>query len=266
MQAFFDESGHIDQPGYYAVAGFIGSDYQWQELERLWRDALAAFGAPYMHMREFAHSKGPFTGWEKGPREGLMAAVVAALKESRLTAVGCAMRVADFKALTEDQQSRMVSPYFCCLQDVMFGFAMTSQEAPAGLTLQVIGDQGTEYEAIAHKLWTVLPELGVPYDRLAPKLEYRNMRDNPGLQAADVLAYEMTKELASQDGRPDAAMRWPLDQLLRDQAEREIMMLVFRNREYLLGQADGHIGTRVGEAIVETHLDEMMRIYRIPKG
>jgi hypothetical protein len=261
--AFFDESGHVARPGYYGVAGLIGSDYQWSVFNRIWGETLTQTGAPYVHMREFAHSAGLFEGWKGDPRrEQLMAGVIRAVTESRLTAIGSAVRMADFKALSEAERDRLGgSPYFGCLQDVLFGFALTSQQMPAGEVLAVTGDQ-SDYQARARQLYDVLLRSGHPYERMSPTLRFANMRETPELQGADVLTYEITKELSNQDLRPEDQMRWPLDQILTDQAMREIMMVVFRNHAYLQGQADGIIDTDVGMSIVDRDIDEMMRIYR----
>src|SRR5712692_3211979 len=88
-RAYFDESGNEELPGYFGVAGFAGSDYQWSIFEKLWKEALDGAAAPYLHMREFAHSVEAFEGWkgDDSRREQLMAGVVRAILESGLSAV-----------------------------------------------------------------------------------------------------------------------------------------------------------------------------------
>jgi hypothetical protein len=60
--AYFDESGQEDQPGYFGIAGFVGAVAQWNVLEGRWTKALHDVGVPYLHMREFAHSVGASKG------------------------------------------------------------------------------------------------------------------------------------------------------------------------------------------------------------
>ena len=115
-----------DQPGYFGIAGFVGAVAQWNVLETLWTKALRDVDVPYLHMREFAHSVGAFEGWrnENQKREHVMAGVVEAVLKSELTAVGSAMRIQDFQALSGEQRSRMRAPFLGCLQDVLYGFAL----------------------------------------------------------------------------------------------------------------------------------------------
>jgi hypothetical protein len=262
-EAYVDESGHQAQPGYYGVAGFIGSAYQWGRFTTKWTKTLSEAGVPYLHMREFAHSVDGFRGWSGDPRrEQLMAGVVQAITHGRLTAVGSALRTADFNALAEGERTRLGgSPYYGCLQDVLYGFALTAQNMPAGEILTIIVDHN-DYEHRAQQMYQLLRQRGAPYDRLAPALQFADMRQTPGIQAADVLAYEVVKELSNQDRRPDDKMRWPLDQILTDQASREIAMIVYRNRGYLQGQVDQVMDTAAGVSIVDEGIDEMLRIYR----
>ena len=83
-RAYFDESGNEELPGYFGVAGLVGSDSQWSVFDRLWKETLETTGAPYLHMREFAHSVDAFTEWKgnKARREQLMDGVVAAVLQS----------------------------------------------------------------------------------------------------------------------------------------------------------------------------------------
>ena len=141
--AYFDESGAEELPGYFGVAGFAGSEHQWNVFQSLWKETLEETGAPYVHMREFAHSVGAFAGWKKDTtrRERLMAGAVAAVLRSDLTAVGSAMRVDDFNALVEEERTRLVSPYYCCLQDVLWGFALMTMDEDPQIEMNVTGDQ-----------------------------------------------------------------------------------------------------------------------------
>ena len=161
-RAYFDESGNEELPGYFGVAGLVGSDNQWSVFDRLWKETLETTGAPYLHMREFAHSVDAFTEWkdDKARREQLMAGVVAAVLQSELTAVGSALRVGDFDALTEEQRIRLQSPYFFCLQDVLWGFALTNLDEDPKVEVHVSGDRHGQHEDKARKLHRAMRRAG----------------------------------------------------------------------------------------------------------
>lgn len=262
-RAYFDESGSEEPPDYFGVAGFVGSDSQWSVFDELWNHALATTDAPYLHMREFAHSVDAFTDWkgDSARREQLMAGVVAAVLQSDLTAVGSALRVADFAALTKKQRTRLRSPYFCCLQEVLWGFAVTTLYEDPKVEVHVTGDRHRQHEDTTRKLIRALRKIGEPFANLSDELNFADMRQTPGLQAADLLAYEMVKELKNQDARPEDQMRWPLDQILSEPESPHGKMLKYITAEMLQAQAAGQ-WDRLKSDILQSNLNESTRILR----
>ena len=263
MRAYFDESGSEDPHGYFGVAGFVGSDDQWRVFDWMWKEALKTTGASYLHMREFAHSVDAFTEWKDDNvrREQLMAGVVAAVLESELIPVGSAMRVGDFNALTDKQRERLQSPYFCCLQDVLFGFALNTLGEDPGVELHVTGDRHGQHEEKARKLHRALRQSGEAFANLSDELNFADMQQTFGLQAADLLAYEMVKELRNQDERSEDRMRWPLDQILSEPESPRGKMLKYITAEMLQAQAAGQWNRRRGN-VLQRSLDESLRILR----
>ena len=256
VRAYFDESGSEELPGYFGVAGFVGSDYQWSVFDRLWEEALEITGAPYLHMREFAHSVDAFTDWkeDKTRRKQLMAGVVAAVLQSELTPVGSAIRVSDFDALTEEQRIRVQSPYFYCLQEVLWGFALATLDEDSEVEVHVTGDRHRQHEEKARKLHRALRRTGGLCANLSEKLNFADMQQTFGLQAADLLAYEMVKELKNQDVRPEDRMRWPLDRILAEPESPRSKMLKYNTAEMLQVQVAGQ-GDRRKRALVHNSIE-----------
>ncbi len=262
-EAYFDESGDEAMPGYFGVAGFAGPEHQWRLFDELWKMALEQTGAPYLHMREFAHSVEAFAGWRQDHtrREQLMAGVVTAILTSELSAVGSALRVDDFNSLTEAERQGCVSPYYCCLQDVLWGFALMTMDENPPVEMHITGDRNEEREDKAKKLHRALRGTGGFFANFSEELHYADMRQTFGLQAADLLAYEMVKELRNQDARPEDRMRWPLDQVLSDPESPQGKMLKYTTAEMLRTQANGQ-WQKQGHDVVTRNLDESLRILR----
>ena len=263
VRAYFDESGSEELPGYFGVAGFVGSDYQWSVFDRLWEEALEITGPPYLHMREFAHSVDAFTDWkeDKTRRKQLMAGVVAAVLQSELTPVGSAIRVSDFDALTEEQRIRVQSPYFYCLQEVLWGFALATSDEDSEVEVHVTGDRHRQHEEKASKLHRALRRTGGLCANLSEKLNVADMQQTFGLQAADLLAYEMVKELKNQDVRPEDRMRWPLDRILAEPESPRGKMLKYNTAEMLQAQVAGQWDRRTRD-VLQKNLDASLRILR----
>jgi hypothetical protein len=65
---YADGSGGVDI-GASIVSGWLSEVYQWELFDYDWRILLAQYDLPYFHMKEFAHSKGPFTNWKDEPNK-----------------------------------------------------------------------------------------------------------------------------------------------------------------------------------------------------
>jgi hypothetical protein len=209
---------------------------------------------------------GAFEGWkgQSDRREALMNGVVVAIRAAMLVPVGSALRLSDYDSLPEEARGRLRGPYYCCLQDVLYGFSLMAEDLGPG-SLAVTGDRNDELAEDARKLHAALRGAGGWFEVLADGLEYADMRAAYGLQAADLLAYEMTKELANQDLRPEDRMRWPLDQIISDERLPVGKALKYNTLEMLRAQADGNWMARRRELILE-ELDESMRLLRDKGG
>ena len=65
MTAYFDESYAAlpTNKGYMVVCGWIASVEEWERFEVDWKLFLISYKVPYFHMKEFAHSVGPYKKW-----------------------------------------------------------------------------------------------------------------------------------------------------------------------------------------------------------
>ena len=222
---------------------------------------MASVGTNDLHMREFSAQQKAFKGWDEPKRKRLMAGAIAAIKKTRLTAVGAAMSTEVFNSLDKLQKSRMQDPYYCCLQEVLYGFALVGDDAPPDDATTIIASRQDEYSGKAKLMWRTLKTVGWPYSR-CDYLLYRDMRGIPGLQASDLLTYEMTKELSNQDNRPNDARRWAFDQILRDQASRRSLFIKFLTKDYIVAQSNLAADEGKRRKVVESNMLESMRLYR----
>jgi len=62
---YYDASGSQSQPDKpLVVVGLLSTEGKWLKCEKEWDAVLAEFGAPYLHMKEFAPGVGPFASWK----------------------------------------------------------------------------------------------------------------------------------------------------------------------------------------------------------
>ena len=89
--AYIDGSGDGTDPKttVVSVGGYIAHESRWAEFERRWRAALDVNGVPALHMKEFAHSTGPFKDWKgnEPKRSSFLADLVAIINDCTIQTV-----------------------------------------------------------------------------------------------------------------------------------------------------------------------------------
>lgn len=124
LKAYLDDSGDKTDRQHTAVAlaGYIGTAPAWGVFEREWQGVLATFGAPYLHMKEFAHSLGAFASWkgDEERRRGLLRELCAVIGKARLHGIGAVVRLDDLARFNADHGTRIepmpLTIYFAMLE------------------------------------------------------------------------------------------------------------------------------------------------------
>lgn len=83
--AYYDASGTQSAAEHpLLIAGLIAAVPKWQCFDAAWSAVLAEFDVPYLHMREYAHSLGPFKSWKnnKARRDAFMRRLVEVIAGS----------------------------------------------------------------------------------------------------------------------------------------------------------------------------------------
>lgn len=246
LTGFFDESGHSSATEFFALAAFVAEDADWATFGDRWRQALAQSGASYLHMREFAHRVGAFKGWTEEQRRGLLAGCVDAINSIPAIAVGAATSVADFMALSPQEQTTLQDPFFCCFQEVVRGAAISACFEPPGIRVRMIFSQQDEFSAMARQLWDVMASAIDVKERME-SLAFQDMRGVPALQAADLLAYEFRHYYHLRKTRPELAPRWAFVEIVRHQRTTyNAYRLKYLPGWYLKAQAEGAFEELIG--------------------
>jgi hypothetical protein len=236
---YFDESGHSSGTEYFSLAAFVSNKLEWEKFDKQWRRALEQNGAPYLHMREFAHFRGPFTGWSEERRRSLLSECVTAINSINSIAVGAAMSVEDFKTLGPEGQSKLQDPFFCCFQEVVRGVALNAVFEQKNLKAHMVFSQQDEFRSKAMKLYDAMAYNSDVRTRMG-SLKFRNMHDVPALQAADLLAYELRHFYHLRKTKPGDPPRWAFRKIVMHQRNAYgAFMLKYLPSWYLQAQAAG---------------------------
>src|SRR5437870_680727 len=80
LSVYLDTSGAQDNDDPMVAVGFLATDQQWRRFQRDWDAMLSRHGVPYLHMREFAHSKTPYEEWkDDAPRRAALLGEAASM-------------------------------------------------------------------------------------------------------------------------------------------------------------------------------------------
>jgi hypothetical protein len=84
LTVYSDTSGMQKSSDPLVMASLVSPVSRWLRFEREWKAMLKEHGIPYLHMKEFAHSLGPFKDWKGNEkrRAAFLARVVAVIHHS----------------------------------------------------------------------------------------------------------------------------------------------------------------------------------------
>ncbi len=202
--AYFDESGTHASAPVVAVAGFISTVERWRNLEREWSTVLRMYKLEYFHMTDFENRWGPYRDWDKGKRETIIKRLLGIIKQYALSGFSAAVVRGDYERLREEHPGRWVTPYgVCaawCLRDVADWLESSNRDEYAGYVFER-GFRGAGHMAEAFGRASDEVRRAYRFDALS----FADKRAVIPLQAADILAYEVCKQVLRRtgaDGRP----------------------------------------------------------------
>jgi hypothetical protein len=232
-----DESG-FQTDGYFGMAGYIAEEAEWRALSARWRAALLQHGAPYLHMKDLVGFREVYEGWTEGRRRPFLSDLIDIIEALELRAIGAVMKVADFRALTPEQRERFIAPYFMVWQELIYGTGIHETETFPGEKLQFVYSRQDDFASKMRWLWNHA-QRERHYGASLGDLRFADMRDVPGLQAVDLLAYEFRHHYHLRDARPDLPMRIPLARLITHQQRLGAHMLKYIPEWLVWAQANG---------------------------
>jgi hypothetical protein len=211
LTCYLDEAGGERQL-FTVVGGWISTVALWDQFEIDWKLMLASYKVPYLHMKEFSQSKGPFAKWKgsEGIRAKCLGDAADIIRQRVQCSVLCYVHQQLFEITNRHYMLRetLFSPYaiagrVCVAQVELW---RSKETVPSDVEF-VFEDGGPDKGGLlaAMKISRTMPE---PIFRRS-----RDITDKQGdvskgvvqLQAADLLAYELRKhrrEFADRTGRP----------------------------------------------------------------
>ena len=104
LKGYFDDTGKEEDPTHRVCgfAGCIGTVDQWGTLEDVWSKILVKFKIPYLHMKDFSHSKPPFDKLKSEDHPHLIKALCSAASQSGVKGIAVAVVNEDLARFREE--------------------------------------------------------------------------------------------------------------------------------------------------------------------
>ncbi len=214
-----DETGTDKKPKtrISAVAGLIGGEKNWKKFDREWRKVLEALDVPYFHAVECEHGKGEFYGLDVARRGRIVDRLVGVILDSPLQPCAYGVVVPHFNEMSLDFRTHFTNghpdiPYYLCLYHTFVSESHAADDLPQSEQVYFLFEKQDEFEADARAAfdefkkgphWPNHYRLG-ECQFISKEEDYKY----PGLQAADLLAYEMYRHLDNRHFQPDLKPEW----------------------------------------------------------
>jgi hypothetical protein len=219
MAAYWDESESAHQV--YCVAGYWAAARDWEQFENLWRAELDCRGIREFHAVDCEHGHGEFEG--RTDRPEMQRRFIEIIRQSRIRGVFAPVNMRawdEHAARLEELQAahEMKGPYYVAFQLALEVLGGWLKPFPAQERIAVAFDRRPKQGQV-EKLYNSIKDATDPaFDHIVGRLGPL-IRDDPadllGLQAADLLAYEVKRQFAVEWGLDARPVRWQWQELMR---------------------------------------------------
>ncbi len=194
--AYFDESySHTPEPLVYTVAGYISTNIEWKKFQKEWRIVLAKENIPYFHMVDFQACKPPYGDWSKEKRVRFLKSLHRTIHRRYRRSFAATVNIEDFESLAPEQKEVLVNPHVFAATICMTMIGWWTAENLLHAPISYILEQGSKHDKQLRRLFQEeLRDEDRGFFRVG-SFELRDKREKLPLQAADILAYETTKEV-----------------------------------------------------------------------
>ena len=229
LQFKFDES-YDNQ--IMSVGGWIGNELEWKRLESRWQRRVDFENAHHadpdqqitrFHAAEMNCKSGEYANWDKGMCLQFSKKLIHMLSQRRMGAIAMAC---DMNAIREvfpkgDKASLIRRTYVLCIKQLMVDLAHAMESYFPGDHVLLVHDHGNWDEQALRGYNLMIDDPAWKYKALFEGLLPKTGKQSVGLQAVDMIAYEVFKGVKAKTNNPDVAMRGAMQEMVNKQIPME---------------------------------------------
>jgi len=218
--SFVDEAGHAKDPNqkYLCLAGLIAPEAALKIFDAEWKTACAAAGLkkPF-HMMDLAARRREFASWEENKRRHILGELVSIVRRAGAIPIGSVVSVDAFNILSPEVRRGLRDPYFVAFQSLTYQIAVAAglhlSPGPATM-IYAHHPEHSDGRGNTKQLWDAVREHNHIVAVFMESYLSGEQAEYPGLQAADLWAYELHHhfEVIRPAGQ---RARWPFMQFVK---------------------------------------------------
>jgi hypothetical protein len=218
LTAYFDETGSDPDPNskFVGMAGCLAPADKWDEFSIKWQATLEAEHLPFFHMNEFSSFSGEFrTGWRTTNdqrRKDLYGKLWDIIIDTHPLFIGVFLPLSAYKEILHEShlvvlRNAYYLVYAGCLEHIL----QYANDPIIESEIATIFDNKKGFKDHAGRIYDYFSEKYDP--QKVPPPVFRDMRKILPLQAADIVAYELYKELDRMYYGLSRPKRWGYERL-----------------------------------------------------
>jgi hypothetical protein len=213
VEAYMDESGIHDGAHVCCIAGYWGSEKKWKRFEKRWPEILQAANEPTLkefHSTDFWRSdgsrKGIFAAWNDTKADRFIDDLVDCIVETKIFPTHSTLVVEEWNKLNRDERIFLTGGHYHRTEKrwltfgapnrtyfLPFPFAIVTPALACspGLHVHYVFDLHKQFKTYAGDLYDLLKQrTDFAWAHRLGSLAMESSESAPGLQAADLLAYQ----------------------------------------------------------------------------
>src|SRR6266567_930783 len=216
---YADESGKLKQSPYTSFCGFVASDLEWWRFAQEWESCQISFGVPALHMSYIQYPDRDKSGrwaeirrkWGNGweaRKQDMFKAFARVIYGSNLVCAGATIDSDYFLKMTDPRvRERMRDPLYMAFYSLVRSAIEKIDCAGKRHFLSVVIDddreQSENYYSVLSSMRKNFPK---EIDERISEIGFANDVAYPGIQAADLIAYESRDLMIKRKNDPTVAI------------------------------------------------------------